>query len=330
MSQLHPDIIAIMEETGEVDAVAAIRVKARSFVKEYHRELRESPPFNLKAMASFRSLHDSPEPPRFSQDSEIAPEPDGRIVLRVNHDRPRTRQRFSIGHEIGHTFFPEYKLKAHCRKPVNRDSADPNDLLETLCDVAASELLFPDPWFPERVSQLELSADAIARLASEYESSPDATVRHLVEVHPEPMAAVYFVWKLKPTEIRQVNNDRNQMCMFQDDPLVAPEPMLRVDYSILNPLFQRLFCEHIPKDKSIPSRGPIHEASALQRPMDGAMWLDLGTFQGSPNVHAIPLYTSPTSAGPRGEVSVVAVLRPSTARPPSSCSGVTAGDQTLD
>src|SRR5262245_25195105 len=142
-------IQAVMDETGEDDPFLAVRVKARSVLQAFHAYFGSEPPFNLSALASFRDLHESADAPRFSEDSEIAPEADGRVVLRVNRDRPLTRQRFSIGHEVGHTLFPEYQLAVRCRKGADRDWADPDDLLETLCDVAASELLFPVPWFQD-------------------------------------------------------------------------------------------------------------------------------------------------------------------------------------
>lgn len=310
MSRLHPHIISIIEETGEADAESAIRSKARSLVRRYVEHFGGTPPFNLKAMASFCGLHESTEAPRHSADSEIAPESDGRVVLRVNRDRPQTRQRFSIGHEIGHTLFPEYKLQVRCRKAHDRDWADPNDLLETLCDVAASELLFPEPWFRETVAKMSLSADAIVSLAAAYEASRDSTVRRLVEVYEQPLAAVFLTWKLKPTEIRQAANDRIQRRMFEDDQLPEPQPKLRVDYAIVNNGFAQKCCDHIPKDKSIPCEGPIHQSSLTQEPCDGAMYLDFGTVQREFTVNVIPIYTSELSLGPDGSVSVVAVLHP--------------------
>ena len=154
-SDLHEHIVAIMNETGEDDPYEAVRIKARAVASEYHLAFSEEPPFNVHAIASFRGLHWSDDDPRFSPDSEIAPEADGRVVLRVNTNRPLTRQRFSICHEIGHTLFPDYELAIRCRKGDERTYADPNDLLETLCDVAASELMFPAPWFKDRIDANE-------------------------------------------------------------------------------------------------------------------------------------------------------------------------------
>ncbi|WP_194242498.1 ImmA/IrrE family metallo-endopeptidase [Gimesia benthica] len=305
----HKHVQAIIDETGEEDPFEAVRVKARRVITDYVSLFGEQPPFNLKAIASVRGLHWSDDDPRFSPDSEIAPEADGRVVLRVSKSRPESRQRFSIGHEIGHTLFPEYQLAVRCRKGTERNWAAPEDLLETLCDVAASELMFPDPWFRDRIDSFELSAANIAELANYYIASRDATVRRLVELHPEPMAAVFFSWKLKPTEQRLVNRNRRQKPLF-GEALRMPSPMLRVDYAILNDAFERVGTSHIPKNKSVPSVGPIHAASVSQTIQDGHCHLDLGTLHGRFRIHALPVFTSEEATGPDGASSIVAILRP--------------------
>ena len=306
---LHPHIRAVMDETGIDDPFGAIRAKARVVVEDFHGLFQEPPPFNLKAMASARGLHWSDDDPRFSLDSEIAPEADGRVVLRVNKSRPESRQRFSIGHEIGHTLFPEYHLSVRCRKAVERSWADDDDLLETLCDVAASELMFPQPWFTDHISSMDVSAESISQLAQDFAASRDATARRLVELHSEPLAAVFFSWKLKPTEQRLASRNRRQKPLF-GAPLPMPTAMLRVDYAILNSAFGRVGTGHIPKDKSVPSDGPIHAASVTQTVQDGDCRLDLGTLHGWFAVHALPIFTSEDGTGPDGASSVVAILRP--------------------
>lgn len=309
-SDLHKHVTAIMDETGADDPFEAIRAKARAFVRVFTATFGESPPFDVKAMASLRGLHWSDDDPRFSTDSEIAPEENGRVVLRVNSAQPETRQRFSICHEIGHTLFPEYQLAVRCRKTTDRAFADPNDLLETLCDVAASEMMFPTPWFVERIAGMQLSAGAIAELTMEYLGSREATVRRLVELHDAPLAAVFFSWKHKPTEIRAMKRDREVRSLFAEMPIELPEPMLRVDYAILNERFEASYAEHLPKDKSVPSAGPIFEASVSQELRDGLADLDLGTLRGRFAIHALPVFTAEDAMGPENASSVVAILSP--------------------
>ena len=41
--------------------------------------------------------------------------------MRLNPDRPVTRQRFSIGHEITHTFFPDHT--SHVGRAPTPDTA---------------------------------------------------------------------------------------------------------------------------------------------------------------------------------------------------------------
>jgi Zn-dependent peptidase ImmA (M78 family) len=309
-SDLHPHVQAILDETGEEDPFEAVRIKARAVVDQYHGALGEVPPFNMQAVASVRGLRWSDDDPRYSADSEIAPEADGSVVLRVNKTRPLVRQRFSIGHEIGHTLFPEYELAVRCRKANVHTWADPNDLLETLCDVAASEILFPAPWFNQQIGAMAVSAATIAEVAAEYQGSREATVRRLVELSAQPMAAVFFSWKLKPKEKKAVNRNKNQIRMFDDSFYSEPSPMLRVNYAIINPAFSAKCGTHIPKDKSIPSEGPIFAASMAQTTQDGVCELDFGTVKGRFSAHVLPVFTAEEATGPDGGCSVVAVLTP--------------------
>lgn len=309
-SDLHEHVLAIMDETGADDPYEAVRIKARAVVAEFGSAFGEQPPFHVTAMASFRGLHLSDDDPRFSPDSEIAPEGDGRVVLRVNKNRPEARQRFSICHEIGHTLFPEYDREVRCRKRPDRSFADADDMLESLCDAAASELMFPDPWFADAVASMTLSAPSISQLSSDYKASREATVRRVVEVSPSPLAAVFFSWKLKPTQVRELKRKAATKPLFDELESDAPQPMLRVDYSIANAAFQRQVSGHIPKDKSIPDSGPIHLASTTQSLHSGVDDIDLGTLAGRFRVHALPVYTAAEAVGPGDAASVVAILEP--------------------
>lgn len=308
-SDLHPHIVAIMDEVEQEDPFEAVRIKARAFVQEYHATLTEEPPFNAKAAASLRGLHWSDDDPRFSPDSEIAPE-DGRVVLRVNQNRPMTRQRFSICHEIGHTLFPDYQLEVRCRKRNESEFADPNDLLETLCDVAASEIMFPLPWFKDRISPMPVEAAGLVKLASDYDASPEATVRRFVELRDEPLAAVYFSWKLKPIEIRAVAARSKTKPLFADFEIPPPPKKLRVDYRIRNDAFDELCGDFIPKDKSITNEGPIFDASQSQLPSDGKARLDFGRLNREFEISAVPIFTNEEAKGSDAGCSVVAVIRP--------------------
>jgi hypothetical protein len=301
-------IAAVLEETGESDPAAAVRAKARELIAQFHGAFGETPPFNMEALASFRGIRPSSEPPAHSPDAELCPDGKGGVLLRLNRNRPVTRQRFSVGHEVTHTFFPGYGEKVQCRKPAARSWADPEDVIETLCDIGASELLFPLPWFADDAERLGSSAQGMADLAEQYKASPEATVRRMVGISKEPVAAVLFQWKLKPAQIKKGFGRKDQPNLFGTDPEEEARVLLklRVEYSIANNAFDL----HIPRDKSVESAGVIYQASAGNCCSDGEEQLDLGPCRGMFRISALPFFTDEDALGTNGEKSVLAVIRP--------------------
>lgn len=251
------------------------------------------------------------EHPRYSPDAEIDPEPDGRVALRVNPEQPRVRRRFSIAHEIGHTFFPGFETRLHCRKPVETDWADQVDVVESLCDVAAAELLLPRPWFGAAAGGVG-DAAGLVRLADEWDASRVATLRRYAEVDPRPVATVFLEWKLKPTQARRHLRDRMGGGLFGDGAGSGAEDArkLRVAYAILSGPFRERYAAHIPRHKSVDGEGVVGQAAQSGGYLDGVEWLDLGTVAGEFEVHAIPLWTALERRGPGGESAVAVVLRP--------------------
>lgn len=307
--QYHEHVQSVIDEMGVEDPREAIRLKMRNKIAEIS-SLFGTPPYDLVAFASCVGLHWSDESPAFSDDSEIAPIGDGRMVLRVNQERPLTRQRFSIAHEIGHTLFPDYQYAVRCRKANERRWSD-DDLLESLCDVAASELMFPTPWFTEQLASIEHTGASFAKLADDCLASREATVRRIVEFSQLPMGAVFFSWKLKPVELRALRRSKVQTSLFPDLEPPPPSAMLRVDYPILNDAFRRHFADHIPEHKSVPSDGLIFDVSSSKVPAEGLVNLDLGTLRGCFNVVVLPIFTVQSDISDSTNSSVVVLILPS-------------------
>lgn len=305
-----PAVAALLRETGEADPVEAVRSKARALVHLYLEHFGPChPPFDLEVLASLRGIVLSAERPGHSPDAELVPTEDGGVEMRVNPDRPATRRRFSMGHEISHTFLPGYEQKVQCRNPRDRDRADPDDLVETLCDIGASELLFPLPWFADDAASLGAKASGVLELARRYEASPESTIRRLVEVSTTPCAAAFFAWKLKPVQKRRFAGTSGQLCLFDLDPAADACALrgLRVDYCVSNEAF-RARGWFVPEDKSVPNSGVIYEAASGNRCLEGAQDLDLGGVRGRFSVRAVPLFTATEDLGPKGERAVVALI----------------------
>ncbi len=304
-------ILELVRSTGAVDAAAAIRLRARELLATYVEKFGEPDrPINVDILASLQGIVRSDDLPFHSDDAELVPDGTGGVTMRVNPDRPGTRKRFSIAHEISHTFFPDYTRKAWCRTDARyRDRNNPEDFLEMLCDIGAAELLFPMPWFSMDAAGVTGVADLV-QLAKSYHASREATLRRYVETSPESVAVAYFGWKLKPTQKATVGRkgQGNLLGLTPEDE-IRDAIRLRIEYSIASDGFQR-DRYFLPKDKSVENGGPIYQAAAGGTPVEGEAFLDLGQAAGTYAVWAVPLWTPDDRLGANGENAVAAVLRP--------------------
>lgn len=302
----------LIAESGARDAESAMRLRATRAIDAFVMAFGEpsSMPLNLMQLASFLGIRQSGTMPAFSPDAELAPDGTGGMELRINPDRPNTRQRFSIGHEIAHTFFPDHQSHLWPRADSRyRQLHNPMDELEKLCDIGAAELLLPRRWFIGELNTVT-NADGLVALAAKYVASREATIRRYAELHSEPVAAVFLDWQLKPTQQSTVGA-RDQINIFGTDPeaerLAALR--LRVSYVIPSESFTSLG-HYLPRDKSLDLLGALHDAAVGGLPADGTQILDLGSARGAYRVHAIPLWTAVVDRGPNGEYAVAAVIRP--------------------
>jgi hypothetical protein len=316
----------LIRSTGCRDAESAIRQQAGDLLDRYVREFGEPDiPISMEILASLRGITQSDDIPVHSLDAELVPDGHGGMTMRVNPDRPETRKRFSAAHEISHTFFPNYTTKEWCRTDARyRNRENPDDYLEMLCDIGASELLFPLPWFT-RDAAGATDAAGLAALAARYQASREATLRRFAELSADPVAAVFFTWKLKPTQQGIVGNpDQGNLFGISAEDQVRDALRLRIEYSIPSGAFKTQG-HFLPADKSIENNGPIYRAAASGRPSDDECYLDLGQAAGTYRVSAIPLWTADEDRGSSGEHMVAALLRPLAVRRSSKKRGSSGG-----
>ncbi|WP_339908961.1 ImmA/IrrE family metallo-endopeptidase [Symmachiella dynata] len=320
----------LVRVTGATSPEEAIRIKTCELIATHVHAIGEpSIPMNMDVLASLRSISRADEKPLFSPDAELSPDGAGGVTMRVNPDRPETRQRFSIAHEISHTFFPDYETKDWCRTDARyRNRANPAEFLEMLCDIAAAELLFPQPWFDRDAATVQDASD-LAALATKYLASREATIRRFAETSSEDVVAVYFVWKLKPTQKGTVGRkDQGNLFEISPEELRQDALRLRIEYSVPSPAF-RAAGYYLPIDKSIENNGPVYEAAATGMPATGECFLDLGQAAGKYRVLAVPLWTTQNERGASDEHAVAAVLRPLSVRKPSRSKAPADDERTL-
>jgi IrrE N-terminal-like domain len=300
-------IDTFVRSVGGATPEEAIRLKAREIVGNFCTVFGEpTMPFPVDALASFLGIGSTDEPPVHSDDAELIPIENGRVAIRVNPDRPETRKRFSMAHEVTHTFFPDYQSKIWCRTDARfRSRRNPDDLLEMLCDIGASEIAMPLPWFASDARAVATGAD-LAELARKYATSREATLRRYAETSGRSVHAVFFSWRLKPAERRRLTNPLQERLFDTPDDQTIKK--LRLDYSIpSNAALDAGY--YLPPHKSVESQGPLYMA-AVGTPSQGQCRLDLGPAAGLYNVIALPVWTREDDLGPARENAVGAIIEP--------------------
>ena len=95
------------------------------------------------------------------------------FVLSINSQRPNTRIRFSLAHELCHTFFyevvPELKFTVH----------EPDLLEERLCNYGAAELLLPASEIEKVSRSLKPSFQSLDELCNRFGVSSEVVIIHL-------------------------------------------------------------------------------------------------------------------------------------------------------
>ena len=103
-----------------------------------------------------------------------------KAFITVNTQSPSSRQRFSIGHELGHWMWDRGKMALACSKDVQDGRWFGSDK-ETLANRFASDLLMPVPMFKPRAHLREATLTTAKDLASTFQTSLTATALRLVD-----------------------------------------------------------------------------------------------------------------------------------------------------
>jgi len=127
-------------------------------------------------------------------DAHLTPTDRG-FVIEVNAFATPQRKRFSIAHEIAHTFFnPVARTYRRSGLAVSVSHKRPELLIEeSLCDIAAAEMLMPEDMFREAATREQPSIAAVQGLASLFDTSLEATALRYAVLSPEPLQVT--AWK---------------------------------------------------------------------------------------------------------------------------------------
>ncbi len=189
-----------------------------------------APPVNLHLLASFQNIRDiqkvvMPHAGRLL--------PDGaNYLIQVNTHHSSGKQRFTAGHEIGHTLIPSFQRHPRVIQDMVTGLFEAGQEEEYLCDVAASELLLPEPLFRPQAKSVECHLNTVIELAHIFQASREATARRLVEMNLWPCA--FAIWHLS---YKDSEAHLSQQLTLGGPEWSLPEKKLRVRYAVSNPLF---------------------------------------------------------------------------------------------
>jgi hypothetical protein len=129
----------------------------------------------------------------------IYAEDSGQLVMDLNADEARPRQRFTAAHELIHLAFPGFRREARYRADATSGEHSTNREEEYLCDYGAAALLMP----AELVRSTYNPRDGLAsvvKLAADAEVSLEAAGNRLASLATNPLVFLVLGLSHKPAD----------------------------------------------------------------------------------------------------------------------------------
>jgi hypothetical protein len=175
---------SVLRFAGESDPIAVVTGRARTLVMDAIQEGWEGPPFDPFRLAEFLKIPTLPL--QDVVDARIVPKGTG-LRIEFNPNRPRTRVRFSVAHEIAHTLFPDCAQDTRNRAALLEPEGD-RWQLELLCNIAASEILMPTASGID--SDSPVTVDSLVKIQSKFDVSMEAVSIRLARATQDPCTVV--------------------------------------------------------------------------------------------------------------------------------------------
>jgi Zn-dependent peptidase ImmA (M78 family) len=110
-------------------------------------------------------------------------------IITVNEDSLPMRQRFSIGHELGHWMYDRGRIDMSCGADKQERFYTGTDK-ESLANEFATELLLPSSMFTLRLAKRPPTLEVIKQLRDVFRASFTATARRVVDLGAHPAMVI--------------------------------------------------------------------------------------------------------------------------------------------
>jgi Zn-dependent peptidase ImmA (M78 family) len=121
-------------------------------------------------------------------------------LIKVNVNHLKSRQNFSLAHEIGHILFDELG-ETSSLEPIEFRSFDPQGqrianvrAKERLCDRVATELLMPENIYSKYLTNLGISINTLEKLSNLFKVSLQTSAIRAAEVSNN--SCIVMIWKM--------------------------------------------------------------------------------------------------------------------------------------
>ncbi|MGH8659891.1 MAG: ImmA/IrrE family metallo-endopeptidase [Gammaproteobacteria bacterium] len=187
---------------------------------------RMQPPIDLRKLGERRGIKVVERP--IDADGLIFRAEDEGYVVVLNTRAQEERRRFTLAHEIAHTFFFDaegcrgYETTAS-RGEVRRE-VDPEE--EHLCDYGAAKILMPKGLIAPLLDTFGPSAHFVVQVARTFKVSMRASARHLVKISDTKIVVGYWEYRASRgqfetswVEGRETAKGRRAMAVGKDQPI---------------------------------------------------------------------------------------------------------------
>lgn len=209
---------ALCSYVGQGDPVCAIRRCVDSLLADAEVD---APPVSLDLLASCRHVR-KVERVDMVEAGRLIPDGDG-YVIQVNGRHGEGKRRFTVGHEICHTFFNEAHQSSRGSTDLTTGLFDIRKEEEYLCDVGAAHILLNPRWLFPMAESRSPSLDALLEIAEDCGASIEASAFQLAQAGRWPCTFVFWQPGLRKSE--RVTREQAAFEGWED--LVRPTPKLR-------------------------------------------------------------------------------------------------------
>lgn len=183
-SPTHPSILALLGESLPGESAKQVMVRKCRDLVHRARTLgwQGCPHFDPEILASILGIKVVIKPADLNIGGEAALMPvRGKLEIWVKEGVTPERKRFSIFHEIAHTRFPDaYQSRRNHLSSIPL-SADEKEF-ESLCDLGASELLFPLQEFQTQFAIQPFNAQSLLSIARYFFASEESSIHRIIEL----------------------------------------------------------------------------------------------------------------------------------------------------